>query len=415
VTGNGAVRAKVAKLKVGLSFHTVLRYAGKHHAAPFPAKGDSVVAKLKWNKNSAVATAVTYTDHGNVPSGQTGNEGEDGSSRFHGTYNAGASSATVLALTDENGTVDQFSLSANTLYFENGQHVASPTLTDGEHLAVEATQQPDRSWAAVAVIIGDHHGDHGGVGQNEDFSGVYQADTGTTLTISDEDGSDARTFTVDANTKYYDQNGNLVTSLTYSTGERLHINATEQTDGTWLATKVSVDGGDHGGNGENHHFQGSFVTSDATHVTVADENGNNETFTVDTNTLYFDQSGNPVAILTYTVGEQLRVTAARQADGTWLATEVSAKPSGHDGGGDSEDFHGAYQSDTPTSLTLTDKDGNAVTFALNASTQYFDVAGQPASSLTYTAGEPLRVRATQQSDGTWLATMVSAFSEGHGD
>jgi hypothetical protein len=149
---------------------------------------------------------------------------------------------------------------------------------------------------------------------------------------------------------------------------------------------------------------------------MADENGNNETFTVDGNTLYFDQNGSPVSSLTYTVGEKLRITAARQADGTWLATEVSAKAhGGHDGDGDNEDFHGTYQSDTATSLTLTDEDGNAVTFILNASTTYFDPTGQPVTSLTYTAGQELHVQAAQQSDGTWLATMVSAFSEEHGD
>jgi uncharacterized protein YrzB (UPF0473 family) len=406
----------VKAFHVSLSFHTRVDYAGKNHAAPFPTKGDKVVVTVNWNKNTAHASTMTYNDQSNPPSGGE-SEGEDGTSRFRGAYDLAASSSTVLALTEENGTVDQFSLSANTVYFENGQQVTSPTLTDGERLGVEATQQPDGSWAANTVIIGDHHGDHGGDGQGEDFRGQYASSTSTTLTVADEDGT-AQTFTVDANTMYFDMSGNQVPSLTYTAGEALHVEATQQSDGTWLATVVSAKAGhgDHGA-GEDHAFRGTYASSpDATHIVITDQDGNSDAFTVDSNTKYFDQNGNPVPSLTYTVGEPLRVRATRQSDGTWLATEVSTKASDEHGGGgaESQHFRGAYASSPDaTHIVITDEHGNSAAFTVDANTQYFDQNGNSVTSLTYTVGETLRVEATQQSDGTWLATVVSAFNGQH--
>jgi hypothetical protein len=93
------------------------------------------------------------------------------------------------------------------------------------------------------------------------------------------------------------------------------------------------------------------------------------------------------------------------------------------GGGDNEDFSGAYQSSTTTSLVITadqeDSCTATVTFTTNSTTQYYDQNGALVSGgLTYTAGELLDVTATQQADGTWLANTVSVNNDqgdGSGD
>jgi hypothetical protein len=190
-------------------------------------------------------------------------------------------------------------------------------------------------------------------GDEEDFHGTYETSTTTSLTIlgNQEDScSTPLTFTVDSSTKYFDQNGNPVASLTYTAGEALDVQAVQQTDGSWLATSVSEanDEGDQGdqnsrliatsflpqhvgsstgpldgGNDNTDDFQGAYQSSTSTSVTIMDEDGNSDTFTVDSNTKYFDQNGNAVSSLTYTVGEQLDIVATQQSDNSWLAQSIS--------------------------------------------------------------------------------------------
>ena len=416
----GANRAATVSLKVGLSFKTILHFAGKT-APPFPKVGDGVLANLAWHKNAAVVTSLIYSNSRRPPVKGL-HLGQYGSSRFVGLYDPAASSSTTLAVKDKYGHLDSFTIDADTVYFENGQQVATPTLKSGERLVVEASQQVDGSWLTGAVVIGNHPGDRGGVGQNEEFSGLYESDTTSTLTLTHQSGHHSRTFTVDANTRYFDQQGIRISSVIYTAGERLHVDAVEQTDGTWLALSVSVDdghghgGNDHGGQGENHTFPGRYLSSSATSVTVTDAYGNNDTFTINSTTLYLNHNGNPVSSLTYASREKLRITAARQPDGTWLATLVSAQTLANEfgqGSGLNENFDGTYQTNTAGSLTITDQDAGLVTFALTAGTKYFDQTGKTAVSLTYSAAEPLRVVGTQQPDGSWVADLVSAYVGNH--
>jgi hypothetical protein len=397
-------RSAARSMHINLSLKTALRFADPNAAAPLVTPGDGVRIKLKWVDSQPHAVSFSYLPNGAIPS-STASSAELGTSRFFGKFNAVTSTASALNITNVFGGMETFALTPDTMYFEQGQQLANPTIANKTRLAVEATQQSDGSWSADAVFIGGV--DNGTGNEPEDFSGLYSASTAGTMTmISKKDGS-LQTFSVDRNTKYYDANGNPVSSLAYYANEPCHVIATQQSDGTWLASRIKVGSGDHGGDGMNHTFKVTFVSTDGTSLTVTDTYGNSETFSLDANTLYFDQTGNPVSSLSYTVGETLWVAASKQTDGSWLATSVSLKqPSGNGSKAQTEDFHGAYASNDATTLTLTNSDSTTTTFTVDANTTYFDQTGTLVSSLTYSVGEPLHVEATQQTDGTWLATMV---------
>jgi len=405
----GTRRAARVSLKVSLAFTTGLEFATNRQAPPLMAPGDGVLVKLKWVHNKPHAEFVEYLPHGAVPTSIT-QGGEQGTSRFHGFYDQADSSANVLAVKSKAGTEEDFSLTPDTVYFEAGQQIANPSLTDGERLGVEATQQSSGAWTADTLIVGDQPGNVGAAGVNEEFAGYYQASTPGAMTMLEKGGGDAQAFNLTSRTKYYDQNGNQVPTLTYYSGEACHVFATQQPDGTWTARRVRLGAGDNGGEGDNHTFRGTYVSSDADSVTVTDPNGNTETFSLNSNTLYFDKSGDPVGGLDYAAGQKLWVTAAHQPDGSWLATQVNdSKPSTAGSGEVTEDFGGTYASDTSASLTITAQGNITDTFGLTADTQYFDQSGDAVNGLTYTDAEPLRVVGVQQTDGSWVATMVIAF------
>ncbi|HEV3310247.1 MAG TPA: DUF5666 domain-containing protein [Chloroflexota bacterium] len=398
-------------LPVQLAFKTYLRYSGAAHAAPIPAAGDWVTVNLKWASGKANAVVMAYNDNGaTTPTpGANVSLGQSGTSRFHGSYVATSSSSTALALRGAWGGICKFALTDDTLYFEHGQQVASPALSKGMTLGVEASQQKTGAWIADAVLLRDSGSDLDGRGQHEDFSGWFQTGTPTILTLSTSPKGGARSFTTDANTRYFDQTDKRVSGLTYTAGEKVHVIAVEQADGTWLATRVEV--GHLFGLGENHNFRGTYVAHKAYSVTVTDAAGNPETFKVNGDTAYFNASGLQVATLPYTAHEAVRVTAARQENGSWLATQVSADVASTKTPGDaSEDFGGTFQSGTTNQLNITDLYGNVLTFTVNGSTDYFDQSGAPVSGLTYSTGEHLHVSATEQADGSWVANTVSEFT-----
>ena len=408
-TVSPAARDATRTLKVALSLKTLLMYAKSKQAPPMLTTGDGVYMNLKWTNGAAHATLVSYMGSGSVPSSANGH-GTRGTSRFHGTYDGAASSLTMLSLVNFYGDVDTFALTPNTVYFEGGQQVADPTLTNGQHIGVESSQQSDGSWAADTVVVGDHTGDRGGDGQNEQFGGLYQSATSGTLTVAGKKGHDVRTFGLDGNTRYVDQNGQVQASLAYTAGERLLVRATEQSDGTWLAKRVRAGASD-GGEGQNHLFRGSFAKSTPHWLTMKDKFGNTEGFALSRQTMYFDATGNPVATLRFTAAQTLWITATLRPSGTWQATEinvVSPKTTGDQT--QTEDFAGGYKVSTPTSLVIHASGGPALTFDLGAGTTYFDVTGAAVSGLTYVKNERLCVRATQAADGSWSATMVSAFT-----
>jgi hypothetical protein len=103
-------------------------------------------------------------------------------------------------------------------------------------------------------------------------------------------------------------------------GQRVHVKAMEQVDGTYLATEIMLQGDRVGG---SRSFSGNVVSIDAGDGSfVVSSNGTD--ITVETNaSTRFHRRGGPTSFSALAVGSGVEVRGTLQGDGSILATKVT--------------------------------------------------------------------------------------------
>ena len=103
-------------------------------------------------------------------------------------------------------------------------------------------------------------------------------------------------------------------------GNRVHVKAMEQDDGTYLATEILLQGDHVGG---SRSFSGSIVSIDAPGRSFV-VHANDTDITVDTNgSTRFHRRGGPASFSDLAVGGAVEVRGTLQGDGSVLATKVT--------------------------------------------------------------------------------------------
>ena len=234
--------------------------------------------------------------------------------------------------------------------------------------------------------------------------GVVKSLAGSSLTITLKNGTTA-TVTLNGSTVYYVNGAKAAARPTFTTNERVHVLAQKQSDGSYVALAVAV------GHGAKHARNGGLVAGTvksfaAGSLTILRKDGSTVTVTLNGQTKYVVNGAVAAAPPAFSNGEAVRVRVQKQADGSLVALAVATgtftKPV-HTGAR----IGGTVSGSTATSLTVTLKNGSSVTVTLNGNTKYIVNGAQNASPPAFSKGQQVRVLAQKQSDGSYLALVVS--------
>jgi hypothetical protein len=169
------------------------------------------------------------------------------------------------------------------------------------------------------AIVGDRAVGTSGGHADEEIEGLVQAlDGGAgTLTVLDQRLGAVRIVT-DADTVV--RRGDATISLSdIQVGQRVHVKALAQDDGTYLATEVLLQNENVGGQRE---VSGSVTSVDSGAKSfVVDASGTPITVTTDSRTTY-KKRGGPAAFTDVVAGASVEVKGILQSDGTIVARQV---------------------------------------------------------------------------------------------
>jgi hypothetical protein len=240
---------------------------------------------------------------------------------------------------------------ANTKFFAAGKQAA--TLADvktGDYVTALVTKQTDGSLLASQVMIGLPGGfgrGHGGMGDRGDMMGQPWTDENRvggqvtavdglkiTVQISPTAQSTQTTqiIVTDANTKFFAAGKQAATLADVKTGEYVMALVTKQTDGSLLATQVMVGvpgGFGRGGRGgmmgqpwtDENRMGGQVTAVDGPKITIQ-VGQSTQAIVTDGNTKFFAAGKQTATLADVKTGEYVMAQVTKQADGSWLATQV---------------------------------------------------------------------------------------------
>lgn len=142
---------------------------------------------------------------------------------------------------------------------------------------------------------------------------------GSTLTVQDQR---LGLVTVAVNTTTVIRHGHTTLALaTIAAGNRVHVKAMQQNDGTYLATDVNVQSAGGGGETENE-VSGTVLSVDAQAKSFVVQTASGNVTVVTDAATKFKRSGTSSAFADVTVGRLVDVEGTKRPDGSVLATEV---------------------------------------------------------------------------------------------
>jgi Domain of unknown function (DUF5666) len=234
----------------------------------------------------------------------------------------------------------------------------------------------------------------------QEIEGIVQSvdSSGGTLTVADER---LGTVTVETNESTLIRFGGMVLTMSdLATGMRVHVKASPNVDGTYLATEIIVQ--DNGSDGETE-VSGTIASIDSTtsSFTVQEADGTIVTVATDSSTIF--RIGHVAGTFAnLAVGDVVEVSGLAQADGSILARRVMAQPPETE----EVEIRGTVASiDASTSIFVVTTSTGDVTVATDASTRWH---GHHIGGLAdLLVGDHVEVEGTMQTDGTVLARAVA--------
>lgn len=193
--------------------------------------------------------------------------------------------------------------------------------------------------AAETETADADHNDDSNHAHTKAFEGVLKAynSGASTISVLTDDSKTPTTITVNSKTKVNGEHANTLADLSKNIGHKVEVQADKQSNGSYVAWKVTVQGladaeGKDTGSTDGKSSDGSqhaAVTAMAGKVTSVGANsfviqladGKTATVVVNTSTQY---KGSAHAFADIKVGEYVAAAGTTQSDGTFLATDVAA-------------------------------------------------------------------------------------------
>ena len=268
---------------------------------------------------------------------------------------------------------------AATVIKYSGQAITLADLVVDSSVKVRMVWLPDNTWLAKQVNVLQI--------PTLNCSGTVTEKLDSQFTVQATDGS--VTFVVNGQT-VYTQDNVVVSYDLVTVGATVRVRAVKQADGTWLAKKVCIVPP------PTVSYSGVVTakgTSDFSVLTV----GGTFTFTVGADTT-FEKDDQATSFDVLVVGDHVRVKATQQVDGTWLAKQVeilSIKTT----------VRGTVTEKLEAQFTV--RAGRVLyIFTVNDATVYEKQGVAAPTYADLAANDTVVVTATQQADGTWLATRI---------
>jgi len=305
---------------------------------------------------------------------------------------ASASSITVKTAT---GDV-VVAVTASTLIRMQGKVVNASALVTGSRVEVEAVRKADQTLAAVSINV------ESPTGLAEIEGSVTAVGTGS-LTVHTKSGDDITIgVTSDTIIRAHDQRLGLTD---VKVGDRVHVDARVNADGSFTALRIEVQNEHDDGNGNGDHTAEltgliASVSSGSINVTVS---GKTVTVKISSTTI-IRHGSTTLSPADLKVGNRVEVKGQLNADGSVSATLIQVEDVGNDDHHESVEINGTITAVSSTSLTI-NAEGHSVTAALTSSTVVKN--GDHTGSLSdLKTGQRVEVRADRQTDGSLVATQV---------
>ena len=205
-----------------------------------------------------------------------------------------------LSLSTVNGWSRTLDAAGATITGPDNATLALSDLEVGDEVRVHEARNFDGSTTVVEISVVAPHVD-----------GTVTAVTDTSVTVQGADGT-SRTVTLnDATT--YSARRDAAAKADLTVGSVVRIEGTENADGSFTATSVSI---------RPAGLRGTVTATTADSITVQDEAGNTATIHVDASTTYRTVNGTG-SLADVTVGSVVRAEGVRNADGSLKATTVA--------------------------------------------------------------------------------------------
>lgn len=335
----------------------------------------------------------------------TGKAGTANIVRVSGTLVNPTAGAPALTITTKSGTGVTVQLSNATVYVVNGtKSTTAPAFTNGEVVHVVAVKQSDGSLVARTVAVGTAP-----KANLVRITGTLSNPTAgaTSLTITPKSGATV-TVQLDSKTVYIVNGQKAQAAPAFTNGEAVRVVAVKAANGTLTARTVAV-GTAPRANVVRVAGTLSNPTAGATSLTVTTKTGN-VTVQLNSKTVYVVNGQKSAAAPAFTNGEAVRIAATKAADGTLTARVVEVGTAAGKGThANLVRISGTISNPTAgaTSLTITPKSGTAVTVQLTSSTIYLAGHTRSAVAPAFSNGQPVRVIAQKQADGSLVALIVA--------
>ena len=327
-----------------------------------------------------------------IPVSPRGHSGEE----IEGLVQSVDGTAGTLTVADQRLGTLNVTTSASTEIRHGGTAIPLAQIQVGWRVHVKGSLQADGTYAATEITVQDEGNGGGGGGGETEVQGTIQSidSVGMSFTVQEQDGT-VVTVDTDAST-VFTMGGQPASFSDLATGQMVEVEGTTQTDGSVLASHVSIEV-------QETEVQGTVQTIDSVGMsfTVQEQDGTIVTVDTDANTVFRmgDQSATFADIV---VGDSVEVNGITQADGSVLASRVNIEAPETE----PVEVEGTVSSiDTTAGTFVVSTDSGDVTVDTNASTQWHG-QGHPSGIGDLAVGDHVQVEGTMQPDASVLAGSV---------
>jgi len=264
-----------------------------------------------------------------------------------------------------------------------GAHGATPDFSDflvGDIVEVRANLQADSSYLATRVELQNQS-----EGDDFEVEGHIESIGGDSLVVN------SITFFVDASTEIRGRHGSTPAFSDLQAGNRVEVRASQQADGSFLASRIKLEDGDDDGEVE---IKGVIEALGPDSLMV-----NTIVFAVDSSTNVFDHNNNLISFTDLQVGGFVEVKANRRADGSLLAMRI--KQEDDHNGGDEIEFTATIDTIFNDTVVV-----GGIAFITDANTVILDNNRLPITFADLQIGMLVEIRGLRQADGSVLATNI---------
>lgn len=295
-------------------------------------------------------------------------------------------SGTIQVKTDSSITVNSVEVLVNSSTTITGRMhntVLFDSLKVGNFVHVVAYSHHHGSLIAQMIVLVDTH-------PVVQFNGSISALTANSLKVNGTE------IFVDSTTVIYTQYHAALKFSDLKTGDQVWVRASQQNDGTYLAVSVMVITKN---TNKEIELEGAVQEVTSNSIKVHDT-----VFIVDTTTVILKEGIGIIPLTQISVGDQVDVHGFLRPDSTYLALMI--KVEGDTPPHDVLEFEGKV-----TAITSSSLDVNGVTCNVDSGTVVFAQYGTLMMFSDLKVGDKVEVKATRQTNGTYLATKIKLESD----